>query len=49
VTVIADHRVLDGVTAARALARLEEVMTGPIAAELRRLAAAPDAPPATAA
>ena len=30
-----DHRVLDGVTAAKILARLEEILTGPILAELR--------------
>lgn len=48
VTLIADHRVLDGVTAARALARLEETLVGPIAAELSRLKAAAE-PPATAA
>lgn len=34
VRLIYDHRVLDGATAARALARLEEVLNGPIAAEL---------------
>lgn len=32
-----DHRVYDGMTAARALAELEEVLHGPILAELRRL------------
>ena len=35
VTVIADHRVLDGATVARALARLEEVLGGEIVDELR--------------
>jgi len=35
VTVIADHRVLDGATAAKALARLEEVLATEIVAELR--------------
>jgi hypothetical protein len=48
VTVIADHRVLDGVTAARALERLEAVLVREIAAELRSLPAA-DALPADAA
>lgn len=37
VTLIADHRVLDGAAAARALARLEELLRGGIAAELRGL------------
>jgi len=55
VTLIADHRVLDGATVARALQRLEEVLTREIATELRTLpaAAAPPAgraaPPAAAA
>jgi hypothetical protein len=35
VRIIFDHRVLDGATAARALARLEEVLNGPILDELR--------------
>jgi hypothetical protein len=35
VRLVYDHRVLDGATAARALGRLEEVLTGPILAELR--------------
>jgi hypothetical protein len=35
VTVIADHRVLDGATVAKALARLEEVLATEIVAELR--------------
>ena len=38
VRLIYDHRVFDGATAARALARLEEVLTGPILAELREMA-----------
>jgi pyruvate/2-oxoglutarate dehydrogenase complex dihydrolipoamide acyltransferase (E2) component len=33
--VIADHRVLDGAAVAKALARLEEVLTTEIIAELR--------------
>jgi len=37
VTLIADHRVLDGAVAARALARLEEVLRHEITAELRGL------------
>ena len=37
VTIIADHRVLDGATAARALGRLEEVLGREIATELRSL------------
>lgn len=52
VTLIADHRVLDGATVARALERLEEVLVREIAAELRTLPAAardPAAPPAAAA
>jgi hypothetical protein len=39
VRLVYDHRVLDGATVARALARLEEVLNGTIAAELRGLAA----------
>lgn len=39
VTLLADHRVLDGVPAARALAALEVALTGPLAAELATLAA----------
>lgn len=39
VTLICDHRVLDGAIAARALARLEEVLCGPLVAELLALAA----------
>jgi hypothetical protein len=39
VRLIYDHRVFDGATAARALGKLEEVLTGPILAELRGLAA----------
>ena len=39
VTLIADHRVLDGVAAARALARLEETLVGDMARELRGLPA----------
>ena len=38
VRVVYDHRVMDGATVARALARLEEVLAGPIADELRGLA-----------
>jgi hypothetical protein len=55
VTIIADHRVLDGATVARALERLEQVLGREIAAELRTLPAAaappaaPAAPPAAAA
>jgi len=37
VRVVYDHRVLDGATVARALGRLEEVLTGPIVEELRGL------------
>jgi hypothetical protein len=40
VTLIADHRVLDGVTVAKALERLEAVLTREIATELRSLPAA---------
>lgn len=36
--VVYDHRVMDGATVARALARLEAVLTGPIVDELRGLA-----------
>lgn len=39
VTVICDHRVLDGALAARALGNLETALGGPIAAELRTLSA----------
>jgi hypothetical protein len=55
VTLIADHRMLDGVTVARAVERLEKVLGREIAAELRSLPAAkalpadPPAPPAAAA
>jgi hypothetical protein len=55
VTLIADHRVLDGVTVARALERLEDVLATEITAELKALPAAaalpadPPAPPAAAA
>lgn len=38
VRVVYDHRVLDGATVARALARLEAELTGPILAELRGMA-----------
>lgn len=34
VRIMFDHRVLDGMTAARALARLEEILVGPVALEL---------------
>jgi hypothetical protein len=37
VTLICDHRVLDGVAAARAIVLLEKNLCGPIAAELRQL------------
>jgi len=37
VTLICDHRVLDGVTAAQAMALLEEQLCGPISTELRGL------------
>lgn len=40
VTIIADHRVLDGSAVARALARLEQVLTGSIQDQLRSLPAA---------
>lgn len=54
VTLIADHRVLDGATVARALERLEAVLTREIASDLRNLPAAapaadPAAPPSAAA
>ena len=48
-TIIADHRVLDGVTVARALERLETVLVHDLADELKALPAAPPAPPAAAA
>ncbi|MCU0702433.1 MAG: hypothetical protein MUF18_00390 [Fimbriiglobus sp.] len=38
VRLVYDHRVFDGATAARALARLEEVLNGPVLAELRGVA-----------
>jgi hypothetical protein len=44
VTLIADHRVLDGAAAARALERLEAVLGGPVTAELTALRARPGAP-----
>jgi hypothetical protein len=37
VRVVFDHRVLDGATVARALTRLEELLNGPIAEELRQI------------
>jgi hypothetical protein len=40
VTIIADHRVLDGSAVARALARLEQVLTGGLLDQLRSLPAA---------
>jgi hypothetical protein len=43
VRLVYDHRVFDGATAARALARLEEVLTGPILTELRGMAESPAA------
>jgi hypothetical protein len=46
VTLICDHRVLDGATAARALAALEATLCGPIVAELESLTAAPAPAPA---
>lgn len=55
VTLIADHRVLDGAVVAKGLQRLEEVLVREIAAELRSLPAAarppadPAAPPSAAA
>ena len=39
VRIIFDHRVIDGATVARALMRLEEILNGPIAEELRGLSA----------
>jgi hypothetical protein len=44
VTLIADHRVLDGAAAARALERLEAVLGGPVTAELTALRARPGTP-----
>jgi hypothetical protein len=41
VRLVYDHRVFDGSTAARALGKLEEVLTGPILAELRDMAQRP--------
>lgn len=41
VTLICDHRVLDGATAARALRTLEAMLCGPIVAELQSLTATP--------
>jgi hypothetical protein len=38
VRIIYDHRVFDGATAARALAKLEKILTGPILNELQSLA-----------
>lgn len=38
VRLVYDHRVMDGATVARALARLEAVLTGPIRDELRAMA-----------
>ena len=35
VRIIYDHRVMDGATVARVLARLEDVLTGPILEEIR--------------
>jgi hypothetical protein len=43
VRLIYDHRVFDGAMAARALRKLEEVLTGPILAELRGMAHSPRA------
>jgi hypothetical protein len=37
VRIVYDHRVMDGATVARALARLEEVLTGPILEEVGKL------------
>ncbi|HEX4610849.1 MAG TPA: hypothetical protein VH092_21850, partial [Urbifossiella sp.] len=53
VRLVYDHRVLDGATAARALAALEAELAGPIQTELRGMAARPMAraivrPPAAA-
>ena len=44
VTLLADHRLIDGVPAARALAALEAVLTGEIFGELAMLADGPRAP-----
>jgi len=44
VTLIADHRVIDGAQAARALERLEQVLAGRMAEELAGLAAVTPAP-----
>lgn len=41
VRLVYDHRVFDGATAARALDRLEDVLTGPILGELRGMSPAP--------
>jgi pyruvate/2-oxoglutarate dehydrogenase complex dihydrolipoamide acyltransferase (E2) component len=41
VTVIADHRVLDGAAVAKALARLEDILTTELVAELRTARPAP--------
>ena len=41
VTILADHRILDGVPVARALAALEVALHGPLAAELAALAPRP--------
>jgi pyruvate/2-oxoglutarate dehydrogenase complex dihydrolipoamide acyltransferase (E2) component len=43
VTLLADHRLIDGVPAARALAALEATLTGDIQRELITLAAMPRA------
>jgi hypothetical protein len=48
-TIIADHRVLDGITVARAITRLEQTLTTTIAEELTALRLASGAPPAAAA
>ena len=40
VRLVYDHRVLDGATVARALARLEAALTGPVLGELREAAPA---------
>ena len=48
VTLIADHRVIDGVAVARALERLEQVLAGSVAAELRTLRAPAGRPGAAA-
>ena len=40
VRIIFDHRVIDGATVARALMRLEEMLNGPVAEELRGVAPA---------